>query len=150
MNRNLNPQEFEQAQLFDDVLGGYAIHGPPYRPEYAPKFDYPDPHAGEGLAGEESVRNPIYSDTAGDNQDLSRMTTPREEWVPTSEVRSVQTAVNPTAVEHLQRHATGLHEGNATVVRGGGEHVVFDGNHRLNAALRRGQLLAPADVYDVD
>lgn len=150
MNRNLSPVEFsEQLELFDPVTSGYAQHGPSQPVQLPTPADYPDPHEGERLTISET-ENPLYSDTAGEGQDLSRMNVAEQGWVPTFGVSSVQTHVNPSAVEHLTRHGTGLAEGEVIAVKGAGEHVIYDGNHRMNAAQRRGQLFIPGEVYDVD
>ncbi|MFN2347170.1 MAG: hypothetical protein ABR616_15835 [Dermatophilaceae bacterium] len=149
MNRNLSPDEFEQVQLFDDVTEGYAVHGPARPPDrYEVPTDYPDPHAGEGLATSEA-ENPLYS-TDPDGIDYSRMDGAKPGWIPTFDVSSVQSHINPESVEHLVQHSSGLEVGDAVAVKGGGRHVIFDGNHRMNAAQRRGQLFIPGEVYDTD
>ena len=143
MNRNLSPQEFEQVELF----GGneYQTLGPPRpAPVYTPPVDYPDPHEGEGLGVVENP-NPLYSDDA--EVDVSAIGDWEPGWVPTFGVSSIQPVVNPESVDHLTRHATGLEKDQAVLsVESGGHHVLFDGNHRMNAAQRRGQLFIPGQV----
>lgn len=72
------------------------------------------------------------------------------EWVPSTEVRSTQTEINRGAVDHIVEHAGmgdlpdtemfSVPHGDAT------DYWVRDGNHRTNAALRRGNLFVPARV----
>lgn len=146
MNRNLNPQEFgEQLSLFD--AHGLTRHGPE-RPAdtYEVAEDYPDPHLDDQDLPDP---NPLYTDEP-DGIDYSRMGDAVPGWVPTFDVSSVQTKINNQAVEHLATHASGLGEGDVIAVKGGGHHTIFDGNHRLNAAQRRGQLFVPGLVYDTD
>lgn len=151
MNRNLNPQEFGD-HLFDPTP--YTLQGPPAPPKVQPLSagpqDYPDPHdaAGVNLTAKGSP-NPVYREDATEGLDLSKMGAPKEDWIPTYEIGSIQSAIHEPSVQHLTEHGTGLGEGNATIVRGGGKHTLFDANHRLNAGLRRGQMIIPADVYDV-
>lgn len=169
MNRNLNPDEFEQVSLFDAgerKRPGHRLDGPLLpgvtdavrqkakffeRPTGSiPKVaDYVDPHEQDVAQWGD---NPIYDPDAPYDLDTSAsaMRYVGEEWVPTHEIRSIQSGVFEPSVKHLTEHSTGLGEGNATVLRGGGRHVLFDANHRVNAALRRGQLLTPADVYESD
>lgn len=146
MNRNLNPEEFSD-QLFD--TSEYTHAGPP-RPE-AESFptDYPAP---SWASRSGPVNNPIYDpDAPGPlSDDRSQPLDEHEEWVPTYEIGSDQTSVDMGAVEHLTEHGTGLHEPNIMVSRNYGKLGLWDGNHRLNAALRRGQLLTPATVIDYD
>ena len=77
---------------------------------------------------------------------------PQQEWVPTWMVTSGQRYVNPVAVDHQVEHANPLAlDKDPSLVsyhdrRGEKRYDVKDGNHRLNAALRRGQLIAPANV----
>lgn len=58
-----------------------------------------------------------------------------------------QATVSFVAVDHLARHSEGRDASDIDVEQRGDESVVYDGNHRVNAALRRGQMLIPADVY---
>lgn len=142
---HLSPEEFEQTGLFDPVTQGYAQHGP-VRPEPAAKT----PRYMQTL---QQSSNPIYSEQGEQmveetmDKVLSTQPDPREEFVPTYELSSPQKTVNPFAVSHLAEHSTGLDAPNINVARRGSESVVYDGNHRVNAALRRGQMLIPADVY---
>lgn len=75
-----------------------------------------------------------------------------EEWVPTTHVTSAQPKVNPAAIEHQVQHADPLRLADDPVMtayqeRSGEEHYyVRDGNHRVNAAMRRGMLFMPAVV----
>lgn len=69
-------------------------------------------------------------------------------WVvPTYEYANPQATVNLFAVDHLARHSAGHHASKRCVEQHEDESVVYDGNHRVPAALRRGQMLIPADVY---
>lgn len=139
MNRNLNPQ------LFDTVTGGYDVHGPtlPTPPVKTPRY----------MQTLQQSPNPLYSERGERvvEETMDRVLTtqpdPHEEFVPTYELSSPQKTVNPFAVNHLAEHSTGLDAPNINVARRGNESVVYDGNHRVNAALRRGQMLIPADVY---
>lgn len=76
----------------------------------------------------------------------------QEEWVPTERLTSNQTGVNPKAIDHQVKNANPLAlESNPYTYAyqaddGKESYLVGDGNHRANAALRRGQLLIPADV----
>ncbi len=81
-----------------------------------------------------------------------------EEFVPTWRVGSAQKAINNEAVEHQVRNADPLRLDSDPEVSTLGAHpepghdapveqfVLRDGNHRANAAQRRGQLLMPATV----
>ena len=74
------------------------------------------------------------------------------EMVPTWRVRSGQRLVHPETVEHQVQHADPFAlDADPVVVELEGDeegplYKVQDGNHRVNAALRRGQLFTPATV----
>lgn len=147
MNRNLSPQEFgEQLSMFDG--SDFATYGPARPdPAYVPPEDYPDPHAGEGL-GVIDAPNPLYDE--GAEVDVSSMGDWEDGWVPTWDVASIQPVVNPAAVGHLVQHASGLGEGDVLAVQSKGRHIIYDGNHRMNAAQLRGQLFVPGQVARAD
>lgn len=145
MNRNLSPQEFgEQLSMFDG--SEYQTLGPP-RPA-SPKRSPP-----RYMQTLQQAPNPVYSargeELVAETMDkvLTAQPDPREEFVPTYDLVSEQKTVNPFAVNHLAEHDRGFKTPNINVARRGDESVVYDGNHRVNAALRRGQMLIPADVY---
>lgn len=87
-----------------------------------------------------------------------------EEFVPSWKVRSAQRDINPLAVEHLANNpAPPSRDGDVEVFEynAGRNHRdpvedpegrrrrygVLDGNHRVNAALRRGQMFIPVKMY---
>jgi hypothetical protein len=129
------------------VLEGYAQHGPrqPFGP---PPQTYPMP----ALKSRGQTNNPIYDPAAhgplNDSRPIPEKET--EEFVPTYDIRSEQSGVDEESVAHIAEHGTGLREPNVLVSRSEGTYGLWDGNHRVNAALRRGQLLTPADVIDYD
>lgn len=74
-----------------------------------------------------------------------------DEMVPTWQIRSGQRLIHPETVEHQVQHAEPFALDNDPVVfelEGEDEPVykLQDGNHRVNAALQRGQLFMPATV----
>lgn len=77
----------------------------------------------------------------------------REEFIPTFRTTTRQETVNTEAVEHQVTHANPMDLNKQPEVfsynhpDGAESFHVSDGNHRVNAALRRGQLLMPADVW---
>lgn len=77
----------------------------------------------------------------------------RDEFIPPFQVTTDQDIINPEAVEHQVRHADPLNLDKDPSVyyyeTEGGEprYDIADGNHRVNAALRRGQLFMPAKVH---
>ena len=158
MNRNLNPQEFgEQLSLFDagpKNFGPFQSEGGPLAP--APTA-YPDPHAPsrQTYGGENFIYDEKHAQSvASPSKEMARHEAlgrhQPTEWVHPPDVKSVQQDVDPVAVEHLTRHATGLDEPEPLVTRMYGKLDAEDGNHRVNAALRRGQLLMPMKVADAD
>lgn len=169
MNSNLNPAEF--GQLFDTspyvdveaakrsankeirarppgLAAGAADYGSAWSTER-----WADPGTGERPITE----NPLYdiegakSVTKSFRENVNIMDADqREEFVHTPDVVTPQGAINPKAVEHQVQHSTGLDTPNIEVTAGAGpeegRYVLKDGNHRLNAALRRGQMFLPANV----
>lgn len=144
----LNPDQFTQPLLFNvSGMSGPSSQAPTTG---LPGEDYPNPHV------EDEDRlispNPIYSkDPVPEEWDLARLSPDTtEEWVPSWKIKSIQDSIHEPAVEHLATNATGTTEGNVTIVQGDegsrGESWLFDGNHRTNAALRRGQMFVPANV----
>lgn len=73
------------------------------------------------------------------------------EFIPTTDIISGQPQISNEAVDLLLGNSTGLDTPDILVREGTGEHAgkyaLRDGNHRVNAALRRGQMLVPAHVY---
>lgn len=77
---------------------------------------------------------------------------PQEEFVPTERLYSAQPEINEDAVEHQLENANPLALDDDPLVYpfdhvdGREGFAIRDGNHRASAALRRGQLLMPAQV----
>lgn len=136
MNENLSPR------LFDP---GPPEQGP--RISELEKFQAPVPKYMQTL---QRTPNPIYTDEAkGPFHTMRRALDPvsREEFVPSYELTSPQNIVNPYAINHMVENASGVDVPDISVVKQGGQSVVYDGNHRVNAALERGQMLVPARVF---
>lgn len=85
--------------------------------------------------------------------------TDMEQWIPTWRINSRQTVINDDAVNHMVEHANPLAlDDDPRITQyiapqaevGHNEPVPYyrvgDGNHRVNAAQRRGQLLIPRHV----
>jgi hypothetical protein len=78
--------------------------------------------------------------------------TERQDFIPTDRVTSDQDWVNHEAVDHMVQNANplALHDDPSVYEYPGSDgrpkYDLNDGNHRTNAALRRGQLLMPATV----
>lgn len=138
----------------------------PVLPGSNPKHE-PQPYADHGAHhgsawGRETplnTRNPLFSADAvdllyetnfipgGSEADLVT----RQEFIPPWKVMSAQPNINPDAVEHQVQHADPLNlrgdiEATPLNVDGDEHYLVMEGNHRVNAAQRRGQLLMPANV----
>lgn len=166
MNSNLNPAEF--GQLFDTapyVDVGAAQRAAQERNAGQPQK--PTPYGGSAWSTERwadpetgekpIIENPLYdiegakSVTKSFRENVNIMDADqREEFVHTLDVVTPQGALNPAAVEHQVQHSTGLDTPNIEVTAGAGpeegRYALKDGNHRLNAALRRGQMFLPANV----
>lgn len=73
-----------------------------------------------------------------------------EEWIPTTDIHTKQTFIYPHRVEHMVENATATDlpplEVDQYTDAEGTFYDLWNGNHRLNAALRAGQLLVPAQV----
>ena len=72
-------------------------------------------------------------------------------FIPTDAIVSGQPQISRDAVGLLVEHSSGLDTPDILVREGSGElagkYALRDGNHRVNAALERGQMLIPAHVY---
>lgn len=98
---------------------------------------------------EEWEPNPIYTERAGDHYNDAPMTyfgEPEETFLPSYEIESPQDVISPPSVDHMTKHATGLDVPNISAYQFGDTTMVMDGNHRVNAALNRGQMLIPATL----
>lgn len=172
---NLGPQ-FEQPALFDAgprKAPGNRLDGPllpgvtSLTRAKAKVFERPRPVTGNVYTSAHSMGssfdswkpNPLYdqglSDAAYDHErannynDIGKGT----EFIPTFRISSVQEEVNEVAINHQLEHANPLDldddpEVTAYPHPDTGEewYDVRDGNHRANAAQRRGQLFMPATV----
>jgi hypothetical protein len=76
-----------------------------------------------------------------------------DEWVPTNEIRSTQTDINADAVQHIVRNSPTGHlpsiDAYGVNHDSGRDFWVRDGNHRVNAALDKGQMIIPANVSNL-
>lgn len=158
----------EQFQLFDP---GPRAAGP-FRSELQEKKHTPGPQHSYGRDGahdmgswgsesygEHYTDNPLPR-TQDDYYDhLNRMyaegksrPTTTNEFIPTYKIRTQQPEVNMKAVEHHVQNANPLKLDEDPYVmeypsyEGETLYDLGDGNHRVNAALRRGQLFTPANV----
>lgn len=136
MNSNLNPQLFDPG---DPALGPRASE--------LGKFEAPMPRYMHTIG---MSPNPLHRAESEDAPWRHLTGGGSEEFLPTYDLDSPQTIVNDYAVNHLVKHSTGLDTPDIVATREkSGRTSVYDGNHRTNAALRRGQMLIPARVYDV-
>lgn len=156
MNSNLNPQ------LFDPGPALPREKKPPPDQERGGRYVSPHPaHGGSwGVYDDWELGNPIFSrsalrDTEASSADIwaaekSRAATKKDQWVATADLVGDQKDYYPPAVDSLVEGTTGLEVPNVEVARLGGRDILLDGNHRVNAALRRGQMIVPANVLNVD
>lgn len=165
---SLNQHQFTQLELpgMPDAQEPHApevAQGPPGT-RFNPGERIPPPRARAGvgsggytsahdMGGEEP--NPIYPGAVARKLEPTPRGKSGPEFIPPWRAMSNQKSVNREAIEHQKQHANPLalnsdpfviaHQGTE------GEEVydVRDGNHRINAAQERGQLLMPANVYRV-
>lgn len=73
-----------------------------------------------------------------------------EQFIPTADISSSQRRIKRENVDQLVRNATGREVPpiwvNEYETEGGPRYRLDDGNHRVNAALERGQMLIPARI----
>jgi hypothetical protein len=71
--------------------------------------------------------------------------------IPTDKIVTVQGSVSPNQVEGvINSYVTGSHEERVELVpTGDGNYVLIDGNHRMHAALARGDKTIAADIHQV-
>jgi len=146
-----------QPELFDLESFGPSLPGSDVELTPSPPA-YPDPHSELG----KQDPNPLYDEKYARDADtfsiyagadaLYRTQGPETQWVHPPDVTSPQASVNTPSVEHLAQHATGLDPAEPmpfVAKQDRGMHLM-DGNHRVNAAQRRGQLLMPVEFVDID
>lgn len=116
----------------------------------APTRDDPTPYPTPMSRRHEWTRNPIYTenaqriyDTAAGTKFSTSMDT---DWLPSYEIESAQDVVSPASIRHMAEGASGLDVPNINAYQFGDTTMVMDGNHRVNAALERGQMLIPANL----
>lgn len=171
---NLSPEQFHQTSLNLGHLPVIQPHAPAPPAEgpdddafgYDPATDFEDQEGAKGRNGYTSawdtdpysfVKNPIPQIT---HRDENRFADPRlwnsdatpryrSEWVPTEKIVSTQGKVSPAAIDHQVKHANplALDQDPGFLPLTNGYYSVTDGNHRVNAAYRRGQLFMPGDVF---
>lgn len=150
----LNVQEFgDQGQLFDP--GPREPLAP--RPwQYDDRPYYPDPHRSLGV---NDVPNPLFDpqselEILDDFPEITGVVarSAEERWVHPPNLVSPQDTVHEPSVAHLAERNTGLEwtEEEPIVAKVRDREVLVDGNHRANAAMRRGQMFMPVRYGDVD
>lgn len=145
MDSNLNPQLFDPGPAVPRKRG-------PRKP--AQNNLYPSPH----MRAEMPAYNPIAEwgadDAVVDHLDditaADKFHGSPETWIPSYSIESPQDDYNPESVQHMVDNASGLDVPNVDVARINGRNILLDGNHRVNAALERGQMLVPSNLTDVD
>lgn len=134
----LNGDEFYDPRAeMQSIVAGFAENVPD---------EYPNPHADKSSWGP----NPIatsrarehYANVSADTQ----FGDPEETWLPSYEIESPQHTVNTQSIRHMAEHSSGIDVPNINTYQFGDTMMVGDGNHRVNAALERGQMLVPANL----
>lgn len=161
------PRQLTLPGLAESLLPRPQVDQPePEADEFDSLKDYGGPDGAHfGLPSDQWVENPIYKEDVYDQQTEQSMAHYRrglrpvreDTFVPPWRVNSVQRTVNPEAIEHQVQHANplGLRQDPEVTEYVGDDgkpaYMLYDGNHRVNAAQRRGQLLMPANVarYEV-
>lgn len=108
-------------------------------------WDYPTPMSG----ADKWQPNPIYTQNAQRHYDTAPTRyfgKPEETFLPSYEIESPQDVISPESVSHMAQNATGLDVPNISAYQFGDTTMVMNGNHRVNAALERGQMLVPATL----
>jgi hypothetical protein len=143
-------RRYLQPSLFGTLpeAEGPVEHTPLRREVETARERYGDARRYGGVA-----MNPIYDQARASaiNWSGGEVDLERGRFIPTEHIVSSQSRIWPGAVDRLVAESTGLDTPNVRVREGSGEHsgvyALKDGNHRVLAAQRRGQLLIPADVY---
>lgn len=120
--------------------------------EDSPRTPYPEPHGGNSRR-EDLVTNPTFTPKAREHYETAhtRHYGPAEEtFLPSYEVQSPQEQVNPKSVQHMAENATGLDVPPVSAYQFGADTLVMNGNHRVAAALARGQMLVPAQLRQAE
>lgn len=109
--------------------------------------EYPLPHGPGG--GASWGPNPLFTRNASREYSgaaAKQFSEPEEAWIPSYEIESAQDVVNSRSIKHMAENASGLDVPNINAYQFGDTTMVMDGNHRVNAALARGQMLIPANL----
>lgn len=111
---------------------------------------YPNPHDHTPGASGGWEPNPIATPKAREHYakvtGASRFGEAEETFLPSYEIESPQGAINPASVAHMAENASGLDVPNISAYQFADTTMVMNGNHRVNAALARGQMLIPATL----
>jgi hypothetical protein len=142
--RHLQPELFDSSEF-----EGPVSHLPAREAVMAKREEYGDArqHGNLGL-------NPLHDPRASTINWAGGVTDyERGRFIPTESIVSSQPQISHDAVSHLVANSSGLDTPDIAVRQGTGElsntYALRDGNHRVNAALARGQMLIPAEVtYD--
>ena len=139
------------VQPDDDLESRFAAHYPDNGAHHPQRW---------GRSKTLTAENPLYRDDAWSAMygDIDRSVSEgrydsarSEEFIPPWRTMSSQGQVNPDAIDHQVAHADPMRlreQPDVYAVQDAGEerYFVTEGNHRVLAAQRRGQLLMPANV----